>query len=140
IPVPKAMVPGRAGVGAGVAVAAGAETAGGIEPEADGSGTIVAVAVGVACPPIRVGSVGLRLAIKRPMSIAPMIVAMTAPIEISEPGSVGTLPSGTVLAKPCRNGTPHDRQTCAHSGFGRPQLKQSTVSPVIGRGVSSRLR
>ena len=58
---------------------------------------------------------------------------MTAPIEISESRSVGNRPVGTIRASPCRRATPHDRHTCAHSGLARPQLKQSTVSSVIGR-------
>ena len=57
---------------------------------------------------------------------------MTEAIEMIESRSVGTRPVGTMRAWPWRSATPHERQTWAHSGFARPQLKQSTVSSVTG--------
>ena len=59
---------------------------------------------------------------------------MTDAIEMIESRSVGYRPVGTMRSWPCRSATPHDRQTWAHSGFARPQLKQSTVSSVTGWG------
>ena len=41
-------------------------------------------------------------------------------------------------APPGRIGTPHDRQTWAQEGFARPQLKHSTLSPVMGVQPSMR--
>jgi hypothetical protein len=56
---------------------------------------------------------------------------MAALSEMSESRSVGKRPLGAVCETPGRSGTPQFRQTCAHAGFACPQLKHSTVSPVI---------
>ena len=45
---------------------------------------------------------------------------------------------GLEPAPPGRIGTPQDRQICAQEGFARPQLKHSTLSPVIGTQPSMR--
>src|SRR5919106_2915263 len=132
MPVPKVTVP-RSGTGVATGVPLGAaDSDAATGADTDGIGSIVGVGEAEGRAPTSDGSVGLRFAKNRPSRMAPMIVAITEPIEISDAGSVGTRPSGTEAATPCRNGTPHDRQTCAHSGFARPQLKHSTVSPVIG--------
>src|SRR4029079_11043880 len=69
----------------------------------------------------------------RPKTIATPIVASAAPIENRESRSVGSRPAGGwEPAPPGRIGTPQERQTCAHDGFARPQLKHSTLSPVMG--------
>jgi len=89
----------------------------------------VGLGLGVACP--TVPSVVLRLETKRPTITAARIVPMTAPMLTSESRSVGKRPVGVVRDWPRRSGTPQDRQTWAHSGFARPQLKHSTDSSVM---------
>ena len=70
-------------------------------------------------------------------TMAPSAAAM----EVSESRSVGIGPDGGAApAPPGRIGTPHERQTCAQEGFERPQLKQSTVSPVIAAEPSMQAR
>ena len=52
---------------------------------------------------------------------------------------MGSGPDGGLEpAPPGRIGTPQDRQICAQEGFARPQLKHSTLSPVIGTQPSMR--
>ena len=52
---------------------------------------------------------------------------------------MGSGPDGGVEpAPPGRIGTPQDRQTWAQEGFARPQLKHSTLSPVMGMQPSMR--
>ena len=74
-----------------------------------------------------------------PNTTARPMVASPAPIDRSESRSVGRGPSGGFApAPPGRIGTPQERQTWAQDGFVRPQLKQSTLSPVIGWQPSMR--
>ena len=93
---PKAIVPGRAGVGDGVGAGVSVGAA------ADGSADGEAVGEGVGSPPAT-GSVGLRPEMKRPMTTAPRIVPITAAIEMSEVVSVGNRPVGTTRVWPCRS-------------------------------------
>jgi hypothetical protein len=63
--------------------------------------------------------------------MAARIEPTAVPMEMSESWSVGIAAAGPLRAATALMGTPHDRQTCAHDGFARPQLKHSTVSPVM---------
>jgi low affinity Fe/Cu permease len=56
-------------------------------------------------------------------------------MEISESWSVGIAACGPDLAATALMGTPHERQTCAQEGLARPQLKHSTVSPVMPKAA-----
>ncbi len=63
-----------------------------------------------------------------------------APIEMSDAWSVGRIPRGPVEGRPPgRSANPHWRQTCAHEGLAWPQLKHSTVSPLIGPEPSTQV-
>ena len=97
---------------------------------AEGVGDADAITAGAS------GSIPDRIS---PKTIATPIVASAAPIEKRESRSVGSGPDGGLEpAPPGRIGTPQDRQICAQEGFARPQLKHSTLSPVIGRQPSMR--
>jgi hypothetical protein len=76
-----------------------------------------------------------------PRPMASSIVARPPAMESSESRSVGKGPDGgRAPAPPGRIGTPQDRQTWAHEGFERPQLKHSTLSPVMATQPSRNAR
>jgi hypothetical protein len=59
-------------------------------------------------------------------------------METSDSRSVGIGPLLRAAREtPVLIGTPQDRHTCAQVGLVRPQLKHSTVSPVIARQPST---
>ncbi len=129
---PKEMVPISSGVG--LAVGSLLADAGTSDGDAvtlgEGVGDVDAITAGAS------GSIPDRTS---PKTMARPIVASAAPIETRESRSVGTRPDGGgEPAPPGRIGTPQDRQTCAQEGFARPQLKHSTLSPVMGAQPSMR--
>jgi hypothetical protein len=79
------------------------------------------------------GAGGMRPDRINPSTMAATIAPRAPPIEVREAWSVGKRPPG-----PVETGAtgwmayPHERQTWAQDGFSWPQLKHSTVSPVIG--------
>lgn len=107
--------------------------AAGTEPTADADGRreIDARGLGVGVANPTVGVDGLMLESRKPRRTATRTAAIAAPMLMSEAWSVGKGPVGAEALRAATSGTPHDRHTCAQPGLGRPQLKHSTVSPVI---------
>jgi hypothetical protein len=113
-------------------------------PEPDGLATTLALAealglgdgLGVAAATFGAG--GMSPDRTAPTTIAATIAPSVAAMDVSDARSVGNIPSA-----PARRGAsvvigaPQLRQTCAQDGLAWPQLKHSTVSPLIGREPST---
>lgn len=97
------------------------------------------LAVGLGVASATLGAGGMMPAKTSPTTIASTIDPAATPIDRSDAWSVGKMPPDRPPVAARTIGAPHERQTCAHAGLGLPQLKHSTVSPLIGREPSMRM-